>query len=111
MPSRNLNTPLDRFLSLDIQSENKPSFHVKMCGEGTNVSMKMGMCVMSFSLFSPDVAKNASSPDHAVAVAMEGQHKCSMGVRAMVRNKLLSFVTQKLNYMPTDSIVQLCPVL
>ena len=60
MPSRNLNMPLDRFL-LEIQSENKPSFHVKMCGEGTNVSMKMGMCVMSFSLFSPDVPENVSS--------------------------------------------------
>ena len=30
------------------------------------------------------------------------------GNAQLVRNELLSFVTQKLNYMPTDSIVQLC---
>ena len=50
------------------QSEKKPSFHVKFCGDGTNVSRKTGMCVMSFSLFSPDVTENVSSPHHAVAV-------------------------------------------
>ena len=44
------------------QSEKKPSFHVKFCGDGTNVSRKTGMCVMSFSLFSPDVTENVSSP-------------------------------------------------
>ena len=26
----------------------------------------------------------------------------------LIRNELLTFVSQKLNYMPTDSIVQLC---
>ena len=50
------------------QSEKKPSFHVKFCGDGTNVSRKTGMCVMSFSLFSPDISENVSSPHHAVAV-------------------------------------------
>ena len=40
---------------------------------------------------------------------VEGLRKCLTGVRAMmVRNERLTMVTQKLNDMPTDSIVQLC---
>ena len=30
------------------------------------------------------------------------------GSAPLIRNELLTFVSQKLNYMPTDSIVQLC---
>ena len=51
----------------DIES-NSISFGVKYCGDGNNVSRKSGMCVISFSLFSPEVKEEKQSAHHAVAV-------------------------------------------
>ena len=49
-------------------SEQNISFSVKFCGDGTNVSRKSGMCVMSFCLFSTEVVEEKQAPHHAVAV-------------------------------------------
>ena len=54
--------------------DEKPSFSVKFCGDGTAGSRKNCMCVMSFALFCSgnSVSENTSSSHYAVAV-VKGQ--------------------------------------
>ena len=51
-----------------LEGKDQPSFTVKFCGDGTNITRNTGLCVVSFSLFSKELREKTQGDHCAIAV-------------------------------------------
>ena len=63
--------------SIIAENPNAKHFSVKFCGDGTHVARSAGMCLMSFSVTSPDGRMYKAACHHAVSV-VKGQESYTL---------------------------------
>ena len=63
--------------SVVTEHSNAKHFSVKFCGDGTHVARSAGMCLMSFSVTSPDGRMSKAACHHAVSV-VKGQESYTL---------------------------------